>query len=107
VLVCSNPDELAYRSGRTKPLLVIEVADASLEYDLGEKAALYAEAGVPEYWVVDLVERVLVVHRDPYEGSYRARMTLDESARFAPASWPELAFEVSLLLPPASAEEAP
>jgi len=38
VLVCSNPDEWAYRSRRTKPLLVIEAADSSLEYDLGEKA---------------------------------------------------------------------
>ena len=53
VLVCSNPDEWAYRSRRTKPLLVIEVADSSLEYDLAEKASLYAEAGVPEYWVVN------------------------------------------------------
>jgi Uma2 family endonuclease len=107
VLVCSNPDELAYGSSRTKPLLVIEVAESSLEYDLGEKAALYAEAGVPEYWVVNLVERVLVVHRDPYDGSYRARRTLEENSRITPASWPELAFDVSLFLPPASAENAP
>jgi Uma2 family endonuclease len=78
-----------------------------LEFDLGEKAALYAEAGVPEYWVVNLVERVLVVHRDPYEGSYRARRSLEENSRIAPASWPELAFDVSLFLPPASAENAP
>jgi Uma2 family endonuclease len=33
-------------------LLVVEVADSSLEYDLAEKASVYAEAGVPEYWVV-------------------------------------------------------
>jgi Uma2 family endonuclease len=107
VLVCSNPDERAYRSSRTKPLLVIEVADSSLDYDLGEKAALYADAEIPEYWVVNLVERELVIHLDPREGSYRARQILEEGSRIAPASWPELDFEVSRLLPPASSKEAP
>ncbi len=47
VLVCSNPDRTAYGTNRTRVLLVIEVAESSLEYDRGEKAALYAEAGVP------------------------------------------------------------
>jgi Uma2 family endonuclease len=107
LLVCSNPDMWAYGTTRTRPLLVVEVADASLGLDLGEKAALYAEAGVPEYWVVNLVARVLVVHRDPYDGSYRVRLTLEEKSPIAPASWPELTVEVSLLLPPASADEAP
>ncbi len=68
VLVCSNPEEWAYRSPRTKPLLEIEAADSSLEFDRGEKACLYAEAGVPEYWVVNLVDRVLMVFREPLKG---------------------------------------
>ena len=101
VLVCSNPDEWAYRSLRTKPLLVIEVADSSLQYDLGEKASLYAEAGVPEYWVVNLVERVLVVFREPENGSYQVRLSLDEKSRVTPEAWSELAFEVYAFLPPA------
>jgi Uma2 family endonuclease len=41
--------------------LVIEVADTTLKHDLGSKQTLYARAGVPEYWVVDIVHRV--VHR--------------------------------------------
>ena len=75
MLVCSNPDEWAYRSQRTKPVLAIEVVDSSLEYDLGEKAGLYAVAGVPEYWVVNLIDCVLVVFREPDEGSYRVRFS--------------------------------
>jgi Uma2 family endonuclease len=100
VLVCSNPDEWAYRSRRTKPLLVVEVADSSLEYDLAEKASLYAEAGVPEYWVVNLVERVLVVFRDPLKGSYEVRLSLGETATVTPEAWPERAFEVRAFFPP-------
>jgi Uma2 family endonuclease len=99
VLVCSDPDEWAYRSRRTKALLVIEVGDSSLDYDLGEKAGLYAEAGVPEYWVVNLVGRILEVFREPELGSYRIRFSLEESSRVTPAAWPELAFAVSDFLP--------
>ena len=105
VMVCSNPDRTAYGTPRTKPLLVIEVADSSLEYDLGEKAGLYADAGVPEYWVVNLVERVLVVFREPNKGSYLARLSLDERSRVATKAWPELAFEISAFLPPARSNE--
>jgi Uma2 family endonuclease len=100
VLVCSNPDELAYRSSHTAPLLVIEVADSTLEYDLDEKASLYADAGVPEYWVVNLVDRVLAVFREPRNGSYQVRLSLDETSRVLPEAWPEHAFEVAKFLPP-------
>jgi len=52
-------------------LLVVEVADTSAAFDLSGKAILYARAGVPEYWVVDLVRRMLVVHRQPDGAQYR------------------------------------
>lgn len=51
-------------------LLVIEVADSSLPYDLRVKAPLYAAHGVRDYWVVDAVRRTIRVHRDPEGGSY-------------------------------------
>lgn len=57
----------------TAAVLVVEVADSSLAYDLGRKAEMYASASVPEYWVVALPERRLIVHRDP----------LPEERRFA------------------------
>lgn len=51
-------------------LLLIEVADTSLLYDLNAKAALYARAGVPEFWVVDLNGSRVVRHIEPREGRY-------------------------------------
>ncbi|HEX8443821.1 MAG TPA: Uma2 family endonuclease [Allosphingosinicella sp.] len=42
--------------------LIVEVADTTLDFDLGPKAALYAAAGVPEYWIVDLNERRCLLH---------------------------------------------
>ena len=48
-------------------LLVVEIADTTLRADLGRKALLYARAGVPEYWVMDLNIGELIVHRDPVE----------------------------------------
>jgi Uma2 family endonuclease len=47
------------------PVLVVEVALARLELDRGPKSSLYARAGRQEYWVVNLLERVLEVRRDP------------------------------------------
>jgi len=54
-------------------LLVIEVAGRSQAMDLGAKAALYAAAGVKEYWVVDLAAEEVVVHRGPKPGERRFR----------------------------------
>jgi len=99
VMVCSNPDMAAYGTARTKSLLVIEVADSSLEYDIGEKAALYAQAGVPEYWVVNLVERLLEVFREPENRSYQGRSSLELGSRVTPEAWPDLEVEVASLFP--------
>lgn len=51
-------------------LLVIEVADSSLGYDLKVKAPIYAEHGVPDYWVVDAVRQTIRTHRAPVDGRY-------------------------------------
>jgi Uma2 family endonuclease len=50
--------------------LIIEVADSSLVKDRGIKAALYAESGVPEYWVVNLPDKLIEVHTDIIQGAY-------------------------------------
>ncbi len=49
----------------TTAVLVAEVSDSSLDYDTTDKASLYAAAGIADYWVVDLVNRQVVVMRDP------------------------------------------
>lgn len=49
----------------TRPALVVEIALTSLALDRGEKASLYARAGVADYWIVNLVDNILEVYRDP------------------------------------------
>ncbi len=98
-MVCSNPDPRAYGTARTRPLLIVEIADSSVEYDLREKASLYATARIPEYWVVNSVDRVLEVFREPAHGVYERRLRLRPSERVSPEAWPAKDLEVSLLLP--------
>jgi Uma2 family endonuclease len=68
-----------YSSGKPRAadvLLVIEVADSTLDFDREVKRELYAEAGIPEYWIVNLVEGCVEIHRQPTpEGVYRAHQT--------------------------------
>jgi Uma2 family endonuclease len=54
-------------------MLLIEVADSSLTYDTTVKAQIYSEAGVRDYWVVDLPNRKLHVFRDPSESGFQSR----------------------------------
>lgn len=46
-------------------LVIVEVSDTTLDFDLGAKAHLYAEAGVPEYWVIDINDKRVLCHADP------------------------------------------
>jgi Uma2 family endonuclease len=54
-----------YSSHPKTAALVIEVADSTLAFDTGQKANLYASSNIADYWVVDLVEKRLIVFRDP------------------------------------------
>ena len=51
-------------------LLVVEMGNTSLRMDLGPKARIYATAGIPEYWVLDVQRREIVVHREPSGPAY-------------------------------------
>ena len=83
MIVRGNPrDYRAAKPGPDAAALVIEVADTSYRYDRQVKWALYAAAGVPVYWIVDLNRRVLEVHADPSAEGYRslAVLALDDEA---------------------------
>jgi len=97
--VTANPDPLAYGTESAPAALIIEVSDSSLEYDRTVKAPLYAEAEVPEYWIVNLIDDVLEVLRDPQAGAYRSRTILRAEDRVAPLTWPDLDVSVRDLLP--------
>jgi Uma2 family endonuclease len=49
----------------TRPILVVEVAESSLRFDRRDKGSLYARANLQDYWIVNLVDRVLEVYREP------------------------------------------
>ncbi|MBI5854312.1 MAG: Uma2 family endonuclease [Nitrospirae bacterium] len=85
-------------------VLVVEVADATLEYDRGRKADLYARAGIPELWILNLSDRRLEVSRDPgTEGvdraRYRTHLVFAASDSVAPLGCPGVSIAVSDLLP--------
>ncbi len=65
-------------------LLVVEISDSSLSYDLKVKAPLYAQHGVREYWVVDAVRQTVRVHRDPHDGAYGDVEEYDADVAIAP-----------------------
>lgn len=73
--------------------LLIEVADTTLDSDLSEKAAIYAQAQIQEYWVLNLRERQVYVFREPREGAYQQERVLTEYDTISPLAFPE--FEVS------------
>jgi Uma2 family endonuclease len=59
-------------------ILVVEISDASLRFDLSTKLQLYARAGVPEYWVLDIGNRRLIMHRSLDNGIYSELVELTE-----------------------------
>ena len=71
--------------------LVVEIADGSLGYDLGRKAALYASFGIAELWVVDAVRLDTHVHRQPSAGGYGVVQTLAKDRRLSPQASSALA----------------
>src|SRR6266853_293031 len=74
--------------------LVLEISDTTLGFDLTRKAALYARAEIVEYWVFDLQERRLVVHRDPSGGQYRSIAAYGEQESVAALAAPDSLFRV-------------
>lgn len=78
-------------------LLVIEVADSSIAYDLKVKAPIYAAHGVRDYWVVDAVRRTIRVHRAPVGGAYRDVEEYEAHDRVAAFLLPEIVIRLDAL----------
>jgi Uma2 family endonuclease len=72
-------------------LLVVEIADTSLGYDLGRKADLYASFGIAELWVINAAELETRIHRLPASTGYRWTDDLSARERLIPQSVPALA----------------
>jgi Uma2 family endonuclease len=99
-LLC--PKEDFYASGHAGPsdiFLIIEMADSSLEYDQEIKMPLYAETGVPEYWIADIRNDRLITYGDPVKNAYTSILEFHRGDKVAPRLLPEYPIPVDALLP--------
>ena len=76
-------------------LLIIEVADSSLAYDRSTKLRFYADAGIPEYWVVDCAAEAVEVHRGPGPDGYRDVRLVTGQATLSPQAFPDVALSTA------------
>ena len=97
-VVRSDDEAAAERHPRTA-LLVIEIADSSARHDLVVKSRIYAGAGIPEYWLVLVKQRVVEILRDPDPAtrSYQSRVTVSGSATLSPTAFAGLAIPLIAL----------
>ena len=105
VVVPGRPGDY-HDSHPAHPALAIEVAESSLELDRQHKGSLYARAGIGDYWIVNLVDRVLEVYRNPgadpsaiYAWRYRSAASLRPPDAVAPLAFPSSRIAVADLLP--------
>lgn len=97
----------AYRDEHPqRPPLAIEVADVWLDVDRTHKASLYARGGIQDYWIVNLIDRVLEIYREPvrdvaepYGWRYRSVQRLPPSATATPLAIPSARIAVADFLP--------
>ena len=89
-----------------RPVLVVEVSESSLSLDRERKGSLYARAGLGDYWIVNLVEGVLEINRQPvadasaiYGWRYAERIVLGRDASATPLAAPAARIVVRALLP--------
>jgi Uma2 family endonuclease len=78
-------------------LWLIEYSDSTLDKDLEIKTKIYAEAGIPEYWVVNLRKRQVVVFRDPEDGDYLSKFTMAQGI-ISPLAFPDVNVSIELIV---------
>ena len=95
-----RPPESTYDDRHPGPddiFWIVEVSKTSLKKDLDTKAAIYANAKLPEYWVLNLFAKKLIVLRDPQNGQYTIEQTI-EVGTVAPLAFPNIQISVERLL---------
>lgn len=100
------PDDFSDHPTQNDALLVVEISDTTLRFDLGRKAAYYAEAGIADYWVLDLTNRRLHAHRNPISDPqarfgfrYQAITEILAGGSITPLALPNVAVSVQDMLP--------
>jgi Uma2 family endonuclease len=80
-------------------LLLVEVADTTLETDRNRKARAYAKAGIADYWILDVNRRQVYVFREPVGENYRQETIFDEDGILSMLAFPEIEIQVGRLFP--------
>ncbi len=83
----------------TTALLIVEVSDTTIGKDTTAKAGIYAEAGIEDYWVIDVNNRQLIVHRKPDDFHYSEVTYLQSGDSISPLAVPSASIAVADLLP--------
>jgi Uma2 family endonuclease len=84
-----------HRVHPTEAWLIVEVAETSLKKDRGLKAQLYAESGVPEYWVVNIPDQMVEVHTDIVGGAYTRITPYRSGDTITPKRFPDVKIPVA------------
>jgi Uma2 family endonuclease len=79
-------------------LLLVEVSHTTLRFDTKIKAPLYAEAGIAEYWVLNIPENVVEVRTEPANGRYTKLATFKPDGSVSPLAFPGITFRVEEIL---------
>ena len=79
-------------------LLLIEISDTTIRHDRKTKAPLYAEAGIPEYWILNIAENILEVRTDPADGRYQRTEIFKPGQTVSPRELPGVMFDVDDIL---------
>lgn len=105
-VIAGSPRANATPTNPTSALLIVEVSDTTLSYDRGRKASLYARVSIPDYWILNLVQRQLEVLRSPVADSahrlgfrYDNKTILLASDVVSPLAAPHSLIKVADLLP--------
>jgi Uma2 family endonuclease len=101
ITIC-QPLGREYRSHHPYPediFWVIEYSNSSIDRDLQIKSKIYAEAGIQEYWIVNIQKSELIVMRDFKNGEYSSQLTLQKEA-ICPLAFPDLGIEAQRIISP-------
>ena len=100
VVLRPRPDYYAGSAMPADVLLLIEVADSSLEYDRGFKLALYAAAGIPELWIANLRTGEVETCANPVGTEYTSVRTVSADGSISPQAFPDMTLELRQFMPP-------
>jgi len=101
-LIVLNREGATIVSGNVHPediVLLVEISDSTLGFDLNVKGPLYARAGIVEYWVLDVSGRRLIAHRSPVSGKYTSVVIYSEHETTTPLAAPNASLQVAQVLP--------